>query len=78
MGTRRVRAALHGEPELLGDLRDSGLCRGPPCGPPPPSVEFLLRRLRVTAQPVLRFPTEAGSQGPQRGMPPVARPLGPA
>ena len=28
---------------------------------PPPSLETLSRRLRVTAQPILRFPTEASS-----------------
>ena len=32
---------------------------------PPPSLELLSRRLRVSVQPVLRFPTEAVGQGPQ-------------
>ena len=33
-----------------------------------PSLETLSRRLRVRAQPILRFPMEAVGQGPQRGV----------
>ena len=45
---------------------------------PPPCLELLSRRLQVTAQPVLRLPTEAVGQGSQRGMHMITRPLGPA
>ena len=45
---------------------------------PTPCLELPSRRLPVTAQPVLRFPTETVGQGPLRGVPTVTRPLGPA